>query len=61
MKQCFVPCGSSRPNDKIVFDEVAKPWFKMHDAEWREKLKEGDTVDVLYEETNLALWRSGLI
>ena len=45
----------------MVFDDVAKHWFKKHDAPWREELKEGDTVDVQYEDQCVTGWRSGLI
>ena len=46
MTHCFEPGHYKGLIDEIAFDDVAKPWFKKYDAEWREDLKEGDTIDV---------------
>ena len=61
MTHCFEPGHYKGLIDEIAFDDVAKPWFKKYDAEWREDLKEGDTIDVQYRNSRMTVWRSGLI
>ena len=61
MTYCFMDRSWKGSIDEIVFDDVAKLWFKKHDAEWREQLKEGDTVDVQYADGKMTDWRWGLI
>ena len=46
MTHCFSPRDLKVPHDEIVFEDVAKPWFKKYETKWREELKEGDTIDV---------------
>ena len=61
MTYCFSPRYQNGRFDKIVFDDVAKPWFKKYDAEWREDLKVGDTIEIEYTDGKMTAWRSGLI
>ena len=46
-------------SDRIKLDDLAKLWHRKYEATWREVLKEGDVIDIRYEDAKIRAWRQG--
>ena len=61
MTWCFWPFGVRNEADKIKLEDLAKLWFRKHEATWRQALQQGDDIDIKYKDGKVYGWRQGQI